>query len=1292
MTDSTTTPPASDQPSDPQSPAEPRKARRLRRWLMALGVVAVLLMLLVVLAPTIASTGPVRSLILSQADGAIPGRLSVDDWSLSWTGGITLNNLRLYDQEDALILEVPKFHTDLSLLAAARGGLALGQTSVDVSLTQFVIDEQGRSNYEKALGIAPAPKDQPPPPAESPSRLPDLSGRITVNILGGTIVAPGVPPVHLEPGSVALNIADTNAPIENTIALAYRVAEQPVGRIDVTGNVDAIDNNQIAIAGLSAKQSVKLSDVDLAGLAAFAPPEMKLALLGKASGQLDVTAASLADLAATGQIDLTAPGISGGPLAGDDRFATSRITIPIAIAQRMVDGAAVIDISRLAIESPDFSVTVTGQVPQQAVQRIIDGQAPGASGQVQVVTSVPDLSILNQLDDTLALQQNVRITGGQYKQTATVMVQPERLVLSQIVDVNVAGEHDKQPIQLDPIHLEVSAAAVPVAGHPADLRDLAIALTSSFATISGGGPTLASLNATIDADLGKANAQLRQFVKTGTELAGTVQLRITSQGDATAANQPLTLSIEGSSKGLTVQPEAAPQALLSREDATFTLGATIAPDRSAVQSLTADLRSRVATLSIKDARLLLTRDGAPVPAFDMLQQADVSLDVPSLPELYALLEAMQPSPPVEAGQSPPQPIRIAGGSTRAKIAVRDQGATTRIDVTELVVSGLALERGQESYRLPGDVNLQLSAGIEADQAINAIALTASRGDLAVATLALPQPIVVKMPADGAPTASGTIEITGQYEQVTPLLAFLQGQPASALPYSGKYALRQILSTQGDEVRISGGVSNENVQVMQDGKVAFAESRIDLSNDITLDLAKSDLVIGKLNLTMPQSQALALQLNGAVRQFDTQRRLDGVHMTLAYDLAKLWPLVKPMLDPQTQQDLAAMQIAGAYSREWTLAGSFPAVGVNEEPLAFEQAVRLLVMDGGIALGLLDHQGITVKDLDLVVGLKDGQLAVQPVAQPQQPATFNGGALNVQASVDLTQPAPRLSMPERHQIVRKATVNPLLGDTLGKFINPVFTNSTRASGLLTVTINECKGLALGDALYTPDSGRAVITFTLAEMQIANPLGSLMVGQLNQLIQPLGFGGAKADKDQADAFQGEIRDAYVEIDHGMVNEKITMMLANAPKEGQKPEDQKPAVPLTFSGDVRLSDQQQNLDVILPAEYIAERSGGDTGEFVRSAFPDGIPIKLEGTTSSPKLNYGAFGDVAATAAKNYLKQQVVKEVGKQVEGELGGLLQDAMGGKGQASPRQAPAPEKKKQSLGGLLEGAIKQAEPGK
>src|SRR5687767_5709068 len=76
--------------AQPAPNAAPRKKRRRRIpiWLRAVGVVVLLLLLLVVFAPTIASTGPVRSFVLGRVNETLTGRVEVADWSLGWTSGL----------------------------------------------------------------------------------------------------------------------------------------------------------------------------------------------------------------------------------------------------------------------------------------------------------------------------------------------------------------------------------------------------------------------------------------------------------------------------------------------------------------------------------------------------------------------------------------------------------------------------------------------------------------------------------------------------------------------------------------------------------------------------------------------------------------------------------------------------------------------------------------------------------------------------------------------------------------------------------------------------------------------------------------------------------------------------------------------------------------------------------------------------------------------------------------------------------------------------------------------------
>jgi hypothetical protein len=217
---------------------------------------------------------------------------------------------------------------------------------------------------------------------------------------------------------------------------------------------------------------------------------------------------------------------------------------------------------------------------------------------------------------------------------------------------------------------------------------------------------------------------------------------------------------------------------------------------------------------------------------------------------------------------------------------------------------------------------------------------------------------------------------------------------------------------------------------------------------------------------------------------------------------------------------------------------------------------------------------------------------------KPASVNGGTLDLAGIVvDLTQPDPRLSVGKNQRLLRQVSINPALGNTLGKYINPVFPNSKQAKGLLDVTVQYAERVALGEALKSKDSGRARIVFSLSEMDIANPLGSLLIGGL---AQGLGAGGNFAGP-QADTFQGQIKDAVITLEAGRTTQDVTLSLADPDRKDARGNPL--IMPLRFTGDIGLltkfirNDQlEKNLNI---------------------AFPSGIPLTMTGTTLQPQIDF---------------------------------------------------------------------------
>ena len=282
------------------------------------------------------------------------------------------------------------------------------------------------------------------------------------------------------------------------------------------------------------------------------------------------------------------------------------------------------------------------------------------------------------------------------------------------------------------------------------------------------------------------------------------------------------------------------------------------------------------------------------------------------------------------------------------------------------------------------------------------------------------------------------------------------------------------------------------------------------------------------------------------------------------------------------------------------------------------------------------------------------------------------------MDVTQPIARVALVDKDKkLVQKASINTLLGDTLGKYVNPVFTNSERAKGLLDVTANYVENLAADAAtIKSEQSGRAKITFSLSDMDIANPVGGMIAGgAVNQLSSVLNLGGVSSK--EADVFQGQIKDAVITLENGRTKQDVTMQLVDpstvkVAADGKKIEA-KPML-MSFKGDIRLSDLTQSLSVVFPPELIAKFiPDRDLKKGFIDAFPSGVPLSMKGTTSKPVIDYGnilgkfAQGFVQGNLLNKALGGDKKKDAtdggssgggGGVDAGGIGGLLEQASGG----------------------------------
>src|SRR5690606_16370604 len=168
-----------------------------RRWFritsIAVGCVLLALLLIVLLLPTYISSGSGTRWALGFVNNSIKGSIAVDDLSVGWTHGPTLENVRVLDAQGELVAQIERVTAeDASLWRLARGSRDLGKVRVIRPEADLVQREDGTLNLAEALSpVEPSPEEEKP--AGEP--LKDL--RLDFALENGRIsyVAPGIEPM-----------------------------------------------------------------------------------------------------------------------------------------------------------------------------------------------------------------------------------------------------------------------------------------------------------------------------------------------------------------------------------------------------------------------------------------------------------------------------------------------------------------------------------------------------------------------------------------------------------------------------------------------------------------------------------------------------------------------------------------------------------------------------------------------------------------------------------------------------------------------------------------------------------------------------------------------------------------------------------------------------------------------------------------------------------------------------------------------------------------------------------------
>lgn len=539
-------------PSPDQPDKTPARPKRRRRWPVVLGGLLLVLVLLVVLLPTIASTSPARSFVLGKINEQINGRVEIDGWSVGWFSPTTVTGIKVYDENQQLIVSVPRVRLGLSVLSAIRQDFALGNDNV-VDVDSFVmrVDEQHKTNLERLPKTTSASRSASgavvsPAHSGSPVRVPNLSGTFTVNFRGTVESGAGeFPPVHVRDSTAQVKIPDINQPITSDLKIAYQLGESEVSTFETSGTTDAIRNNLLNLDQFAAAHKLSFKDVKLEAIAPILKKfGVDLQVAGVVNGGIDLKAQGFTGLSSSGQIVVRSVNL-GGPLLNGDSFKTTEITIPLNITRTATAGGdALIKFENVGVKMNQASIAVVGQVPESALRNLQANKAPGADGSITITADVTDLKDLaSQFKNTLKLQEGVAVTGGSGHEQLAITLTKDEVRVTQDLKLSATGTRGGQRIELKPITVTASAVARPTGQTLPDIRNVKLNVDSSFATITGGGDSIAKLAIAGKVALDALSTELSQFIDMQKmQLQGSADFAINTDGDLTNESAPVHLS------------------------------------------------------------------------------------------------------------------------------------------------------------------------------------------------------------------------------------------------------------------------------------------------------------------------------------------------------------------------------------------------------------------------------------------------------------------------------------------------------------------------------------------------------------------------------------------------------------------------------------------------------------------------------------------------------------------------------------------------------------------------------
>lgn len=474
-------------------------------FLVILGLFGALLLAILFL-PQLSSTSFISEKLKSTINEAAPGTVDYEQMKLSWMGGLQIEKLQYGDKAMGVEVKIDEVTSSKGLLSLAMNYKDTG--TIEVVRPVITVDLQEKPAKVEPPAPAPAKKESTKSAEKTTSSKP--SGQAAEQ----SLELPPLPPINVQlvvsDGTLLTAEADQTqkAIIENLNlsvnvdgpagTAAYELSlknGQASGLIQGSGNVSLGRENPANIDSLMSDAQIEIADWQIADLLTLAAsrsnaPEGE----GVINGALQLKANGVSELNLTGDLEGTSIRLKNGAL-GTDTPTIDKFTLALDTTKSGEN----IAVENLDISSPFLTAKLLATLQKTQLKTL------------STTADVHVAEILSQFPATLQLQEGMKVTEGKLHLDATAdnsdgttefkahttlqdlsgVVDKKKIQLRQPVDVVLEGSENKGAVNFE-----------------------VFSVKSSFLQANGKG-NMDAMTVAAQADIGKALAEVRQFVDLG---------------------------------------------------------------------------------------------------------------------------------------------------------------------------------------------------------------------------------------------------------------------------------------------------------------------------------------------------------------------------------------------------------------------------------------------------------------------------------------------------------------------------------------------------------------------------------------------------------------------------------------------------------------------------------------------------------------------------------------------------------------------------------------------------------